>query len=373
MPSTDPAARPAAPRLAAQSGADDLVVETVHGVDVRCYAVRPGSVVQVLQDALAAGRGDDVLLVDPALGRTVTYGEFAALAEGAAAALAARCAPGDRVAFLGRHGLKAAGVIWVCARAGLVHVGLPVDAPPARHADLLDLVGAALVLVQSGLPLYGEDAALLLADPRPWDATRPLPDQDATYSLIPTSGTTGRPKAVRVTGRMTAVPDSRSASRSSAARAIPKVDGCTLVFIAASRSAQGPRGASSTTSRSGSTRPLRTRACVEVPPIAARSSRPELRNAGRSPAGTRPNTTWSVCGTSAPASTMSTRPQPVHHGWLPVSDQPPSTRVAVTLGRDVRRWLHATPPSCSPRHSAASTCSTCRSITALTNADLSSK
>ena len=37
----------------------------------------------------------------------------------------------------------------------------------------------------------------------PWDAGRPLPDEDATYALIPTSGTTGRPKAVRVTGRMT--------------------------------------------------------------------------------------------------------------------------------------------------------------------------
>ncbi len=203
MRSADPATPSAAPRPAAQSGADDLVVETVHGVDVRCYAVRPGSVVQVLQDALAVGRRDDVLLVDPALDRTVTYGEFAALVEGAAAALAARCAPGDRVAFLGRNGLEAAVVIWACARGGLIHVGLPIDAPPARHADLLDLVGASLVLVQSGLPLDGENAALLLANPRPWDATRPLPDQDATYSLIPTSGTTGRPKAVRVTGRMT--------------------------------------------------------------------------------------------------------------------------------------------------------------------------
>ena len=39
--------------------------------------------------------------------------------------------------------------------------------------------------------------------PLPWRAGAPLPDEDATYSLIPTSGTTGRPKAVRVTGRMT--------------------------------------------------------------------------------------------------------------------------------------------------------------------------
>jgi len=37
----------------------------------------------------------------------------------------------------------------------------------------------------------------------PWQHSHPLPDEDATYMLIPTSGTTGRPKAVRVTGRMT--------------------------------------------------------------------------------------------------------------------------------------------------------------------------
>ena len=182
---------------------DDLVVEVVRGAPVRCYATRPTSVVEVLQDALAAGRADDVLLVDPALGRTVTYGQFARLVEGAAATLRERCAPGDRVAFLGRNGLEAALVIWACARAGLVHVGLPVDAPPARLADLLALVGPSLVLVQPGLPLDGEDAALLLAREQDWDARAPLPDEDATYSLIPTSGTTGRPKAVRVTGRMT--------------------------------------------------------------------------------------------------------------------------------------------------------------------------
>lgn len=190
-------------RSASQSGPDDLVVETVRGTPVRCYATRPTSVVEVLQDALARCP-EAVLLVDPALDRTVTYREFARLVEGAAAALAERCAPGDRVAFLGRNGLEAALVIWACARAGLVHVGLPVDVPPARHAELLDLVQPSLVLVQQGLPLEGVDAALLLAREQDWDAGRPLPDEDATYSLIPTSGTTGRPKAVRVTGRMTA-------------------------------------------------------------------------------------------------------------------------------------------------------------------------
>jgi hypothetical protein len=51
-------------RPSAQSGGDDVVVEVVRGVPVRCYAARPHSVVQVLQDALPRSAGD-VLLVDP--------------------------------------------------------------------------------------------------------------------------------------------------------------------------------------------------------------------------------------------------------------------------------------------------------------------
>lgn len=187
---------------AEQSGPDSLVVERVRGVDVRCYAQRPHSVVEVLQSALPESR-DTVLLVDPALGLTVTYQDFAELVEGASLALTQRCAPGDRVALLARNGLEAAVVIWACARAGLIHVGLPVDAPAARLADLIALVEPSLVLVQDGLELPGESASLLLQSRVAWDPTRTLPDQDATYSLIPTSGTTGRPKAVRITGRMT--------------------------------------------------------------------------------------------------------------------------------------------------------------------------
>ena len=199
-------------RPSLQSGPDALVEEVVAGVPLRCYADRPHSVVQVLQEALA-GSADDVLLVDPARQSTTTYACFARLVEGAAATLRERgLRPGDRVAVLARNGLEAAVVIWACARAGLVHVGLPVDAPPARLRALLELTGASLLLVQPELALAGSEAAgdlpvedaatVLLSREKPWQSGEPLPDQDATYSLIPTSGTTGHPKAVRVTGRM---------------------------------------------------------------------------------------------------------------------------------------------------------------------------
>jgi long-chain acyl-CoA synthetase len=182
-----------------------LVEEVVRGVRVRCWRVRPTSLVDLLETALARS-ADDVLLVDPALDRTVTYAQFADLVEGASDALRGRgLVPGDRVAVLARNGLEAAVALWACARAGLVHVGLPHDAPPARLADLCALTAPSLVLAQAGLGEAldaGDAAAVLLSSPAPWRTGAPLPDEDATYALIATSGTTGRPKAVRVTGRM---------------------------------------------------------------------------------------------------------------------------------------------------------------------------
>jgi acyl-CoA synthetase (AMP-forming)/AMP-acid ligase II len=195
-----------------QLGPDALVTELVRGVRQTCYADRPSSVVALLEDALGRS-APDLLLIDPAVGST-TYEQFAALVEGAADALLGRgLRPGDRVAVLARNGLEAAVAIWACARAGLLHVGLPADAPPDRLAALLALTTPALLLTQDGLagaartaagavPVL-DAAAVLLGAPRPWRTGRPLPDQDETYCLIATSGTTGHPKAVRVTGRMT--------------------------------------------------------------------------------------------------------------------------------------------------------------------------
>jgi acyl-CoA synthetase (AMP-forming)/AMP-acid ligase II len=190
--------------------AGGLVDDVVRGVPVRCWAVRPTSLVDLLERALERS-ADDVLLVDPALACTVTYAEFAALVEGAAQALLDRgLPPGDRVAVLVRNGLEAAVALWACARAGLVHVGLPADAPPARLGELVALTTPALVLAQPDLLPVAQEAGLaaddaaaaLLGSTTPWRPGLPLPDEDVTYALIATSGTTGRPKAVRVTGRM---------------------------------------------------------------------------------------------------------------------------------------------------------------------------
>ncbi len=209
--------------LSVQDGPDAMVEQVVRGIAVRCYADRPSSIVQVLQDALDTS-AQDVLLLDPARGGQATsYAEFARLVEGAAAGLLARgLEPGNRVAVLLRNGLEAAVAIWACARAGLVHIGLPAGAPPARLAELVALTTPSLLLAQTDLlpdvvgllsdlelsdlelpDLELDDVEVLVSSELPWQHSRLLPDEDATYMLIPTSGTTGRPKAVRVTGRMT--------------------------------------------------------------------------------------------------------------------------------------------------------------------------
>ena len=188
--------------LSSQSGPDALVTEVVRGVPVRCWADRPRTLVGLLDAALAVS-ADDILLVDPARGTTTTYDGFARLVEGAALDLLDRgLTRGDRVAVLARNGLEAAVAIWACARAGLVHVGIPVDSPPARVQALLDLTGAAVLLAQPDLGDGLDAAEVLLGSEKPWQAGDPEPNEDDTYALIATSGTTGEPKAVRVTGRM---------------------------------------------------------------------------------------------------------------------------------------------------------------------------
>lgn len=181
----------------------NVVLTVVHGRTVLALQSCPSGPVEVLDTAVRRWP-EAVLLVDPALGRTVTYAEFADLVEGAAAGMVA----GERVAMLVRNGLEAAVAIWACARAGALHVGIPVDAPTARVSDILELVGASrlyghadLLAVHRDLGLPALDASVLLERSLPW-SPESFPDVDATYGLIPTSGTTGRPKAVQVTGRM---------------------------------------------------------------------------------------------------------------------------------------------------------------------------
>ncbi|MGJ7442635.1 class I adenylate-forming enzyme family protein [Aquipuribacter sp. MA13-6] len=177
-----------------------------------------------------------IAVVDPALGQQVTYRELGRLVDAAAARLLGHGAvPGDRVAVLARNGLEQAVAVLACSRAGLVHLGLPVEDPAARLRSVLATARPRLLLAQpdlvataqtlhggsggSGWTLLPTAGLLARAAPDGPPSPRPQlpraltasvpppgsgpPDASTTYALICTSGSTGRPKLVRLTGAMT--------------------------------------------------------------------------------------------------------------------------------------------------------------------------
>lgn len=189
-----------------------VVTEPWLGAPARSYRPRPATVLDVL-DGAVADHGDREGFVLPD-GSSLTYGAFAEHVEGAAARLsAAGLRPGEAVALAAANSLEAAVAHFACARAHLVLVGLSVKLAPAQWPYLLERAAVRLALAQpehrgalraaapDGVPV--DDAGLLTAERRPWayDPANDRPAEDATFALVSTSGTTGRPKASRVVHR----------------------------------------------------------------------------------------------------------------------------------------------------------------------------
>lgn len=194
-----------------------LVEEQWLGTTVRCYAGRPLTLVEALDDAVRAH--PDTVALKAAEG-TVTYRELAELVEGTAAWLAEQgLRPGDRLALALRNSLDAVVAIWACARGGFVFVGLPTRMQPAQWTYVLEHSAPSLVLgheeYQEGLEKAAADAGVESGRVRPaGDLLRsrratwrgrdlPFPEQDSTYATVYTSGTTGRPKAIAMIHRCT--------------------------------------------------------------------------------------------------------------------------------------------------------------------------
>ncbi|MCY7365032.1 MAG: metalloregulator ArsR/SmtB family transcription factor [Frankiaceae bacterium] len=185
---------------------DPVVVQTWLGAPALSYARRPATVLDVLDRAVRRWPCRTALVdVD---GLSVTYEEFAGRVETAAAALHDRgLPPGSSVAVASGNTLDLAVLIFACARADLVMVGLNTRLAPPQWTYMLEHSRTRLSLASAPYldALPGAEPlaeALREGEPRGWSyARQEQPAEDATYAVVYTSGTTGRPKASQVVHR----------------------------------------------------------------------------------------------------------------------------------------------------------------------------
>jgi len=155
----------------------------------------------------AQARPHRVAVVDLATGERTTFAALDALADRAAAWLTAELGPagGERVAYLGRNGLELLVVALGAERSGNIFVPVNWRLTAPEVAALLADCSPKLVVAQPEFgPLVrgantriGALAAIAATPPRPRTTYYP---PDRPVILLYTSGTTGTPKGVIVTG-----------------------------------------------------------------------------------------------------------------------------------------------------------------------------
>jgi len=182
---------------------------------VRCFTDRPDGVPALLANAVAR-RADGIALI---CGEAqVTYRDLDRLVGHAAAGLAARgVGRGDRVAIVLGNSVEFVVVLFAVARLGAVSVPLSIRHQEAENRHVLLDCGAKLVVYEDSLadrlPATGVVPTLEHVVPVHRDADVPLAEllvptpitevtrvpEEATATILYTSGTTGRPKGAMLT------------------------------------------------------------------------------------------------------------------------------------------------------------------------------
>jgi fatty-acyl-CoA synthase len=172
-------------------------------------------------DWMARGAGhwpDRVAIVDDGRGERFTYRAMDDRANALAGWLRARgVGHGDRVGLLAHNGVEVLDLAFACGKLGAVFVPFNWRQPPAELAPLVALtaikvlvVGPELAAVAAALPepalrLHtGVEYEAIVAAPSPPPVTRDRVDAEDDFCLLFTGGTTGLPKAARVSYRMIA-------------------------------------------------------------------------------------------------------------------------------------------------------------------------
>ncbi len=183
---------------------DPVVLETWLGAPARSYVRRPSTVVDALDRAVRL-HGARPGWVDGSV--RLSWAQFADRVERAASSLRARgLRPGDAVAVASGNTLDLAVALFGCARAGLVMVGLNTRLAPPQWAYMVEHMQVRLRLAAPAFRegLEGSESLADVLIEAPLTSWRPGPSglaEDATFQVVFTSGTTGRPKASRVVHR----------------------------------------------------------------------------------------------------------------------------------------------------------------------------
>lgn len=186
--------------------------ERWRGHDLLSYPGRPASILHVLDRAVRR-HGDREGVVDAR--DRCTYAEFAARVAGTVGALGGRgLGRGAALGVVAGNSVDLAVLVFACAAAGVLVVGLSERGAPPRWAALLRTAGARAVAatpdhvaaVGQAVALAGIDggavldlAALTRTTTAPW--TFAPPEEADTFAVVGTAGTTGVPKASRVVHR----------------------------------------------------------------------------------------------------------------------------------------------------------------------------
>jgi long-chain acyl-CoA synthetase len=188
--------------------------ETWQGRPVLSHPDRPATVLHILDAAVTAHAAREGVVDER---ERCTYQEFADRVAGTAAELEARGLAGAAVGVIAPNSVDLAVLVFACAAAGVVMVGLSERSAPPRWASLLRTAGARLVIAGPEHRVAAS-AAVQHAGPRveavvdltaltrvrtaPWTSSlTAVAAADDTYAVVGTAGTTGAPKASRVVHR----------------------------------------------------------------------------------------------------------------------------------------------------------------------------
>jgi fatty-acyl-CoA synthase len=151
---------------------------------------------------------DRIAIVDVATGARITYAELNARAERAAATLSALLEPGERFGLLAHNSVEFLELFFAAGKANVIVVPLSTRATQHELEQIARDCGMSAIFfgdeheaVARSLSVVGRQFSVRHREALLPTANRQPTTSEATYCLLYTSGTTGKPKGVMIPKR----------------------------------------------------------------------------------------------------------------------------------------------------------------------------